>query len=35
MAFRTSEYLQRSELIRYQLDNVIDIPDANQRQEKK
>ena len=34
MSFRTSEYLQRSELVRYQLDNVIDIPNANQQQVK-
>ena len=31
MAFRTSEYLQRNELVRYQLDNVILIP-ANGQQ---
>ena len=34
MAFRTSEYLQRNELVRYQLDNVILIPDAAQHQQK-
>ena len=34
MAFRTSEYLQRNELVRYQLDNVILIPDAAQQQQK-
>ena len=34
MSFRTSEYLQRFELVRYQLDNVIDIPNANQQQVK-
>ena len=34
MAFRTSEYLQRAELVRYQLDNVIKIPDDDQRQVK-
>ena len=34
MAFRTSEYLQRNELIRYQLNNVIQIPDATQHQQK-
>ena len=34
MAFRTSEYLQRNELVRYQLDNVIRIPDAAQHQQK-
>ena len=34
MAFRTSEYLQRNELVRYQLDNVIRIPDAGQHQQK-
>ena len=34
MAFRTSEYLQRYELVRYQLDNVIRIPDNGQHQQK-
>ena len=34
MAFRTSEFLQRNELVRYQLDNVITIPGANQHQQK-
>ena len=34
MAFRTSEYLQRNELVQYQLDNVIQIPDAAQHQQK-
>ena len=34
MAFRTSEYLQRNELIRYQLDEVIRIPDVGQHQQK-
>ena len=34
MAFRTSEYLQRAELFRYQLDNVIKIPEDDQRQVK-
>ena len=34
MAFRTSEYLQRYELVRYQLDDVIRIPDNNQHQQK-
>ena len=32
MAFRTSEYLQRYELVRYQLDNVIRTPDNGQHQ---
>ena len=35
MAFRTSEFLQRNELVRYQLDNVITIPGAAQHQQKK
>ena len=26
MAFRSSEYLQRNELVRYQLDDVIRLP---------
>ena len=34
MAFRTSEYLQRYELVRYQLDDVIRIPANGQRQQK-
>ena len=34
MAFRTSEYLQRNELVRYQLDNVIPIPANGQHQQK-
>ena len=34
MAFRTSEYLQRNELVRYQLDNVILIPANGQNQQK-
>ena len=34
MAFRTSEYLQRYELVRYQLDNVIRIPPNGQNQQK-
>ena len=34
MAFRTSEYLQRYELVRYQLDDVIRMPDAGQHQPK-
>ena len=34
MAFRTSEYLQRNELVRYQLDEVIRIPANGQHQQK-
>ena len=34
MAFRTSEYLQRYELVRYQLDDVIRIPANPQHQQK-
>ena len=34
MAFRTSEYLQRYELVRYQLDDVIRIPAVGQHQQK-
>ena len=34
MAFRTSEYLQRNELVRYQPENVISIPGAAQHQQK-
>ena len=34
MAFRTSEYLQRNELVRFQLDDVIRVPANNQPQEK-
>ena len=34
MAFRTSEYLQRSELVRYQLDDVIRLPGNGQHQQK-
>ena len=34
MAFRTSEHLQRYELVRYQLDDVIRIPENGQHQQK-
>ena len=34
MAFRSSEYLQRNELVRYQLDDVIRLPDNAQHQIK-
>ena len=34
MAFRTSEYLQRNEYVRFQLDDVIRAPGNNQYQEK-
>ena len=34
MAFRTSEFLQRNELVRYQLDNVIRAPANGQHQQK-
>ena len=34
MAFRSSEYLQRNELVRYQLDDVIRLPGNNQHQVK-
>ena len=34
MAFRSSEYLQRNELVRYQLDDVIRAPGNNQHQIK-
>ncbi|XP_068735763.1 uncharacterized protein [Montipora capricornis] len=34
MAFRTSEFLQRNELVRFQLDDVIRAPANNQHQEK-
>ena len=34
MAFRTSEYLQRYELVRFQLEDVIRIPGATQHQQK-
>ena len=34
MTFRTSEYLQRYELVRYQLDDVIRIPANGQHQQK-
>ena len=34
MAFRTSEFLQRNELVRYQLDDVIRMPDNGQHQTK-
>ena len=34
MAFRSSDYLQRNELVRYQLDDVIRLPANNQRQVK-
>ena len=35
MAFRTSEYLQRYEMVRYQLDDVIRAPANDQHQQKK
>lgn len=34
MAFRSSDYLQRNELVRYQLDGVIRAPGNNQHQIK-
>ena len=34
MAFRSSECLQRNELVRYQLDDVIRLPGNNQHQIK-
>ena len=34
MAFRSSEYLQRNELVRYQLDDVIRLPENTQHQVK-
>ena len=34
MSFRTSDYLQRYELIRFQLDDVIKRPDNGQHQQK-
>ena len=34
MAFRSSEYLQRNELVRYQLDDVIRMPINAQHQVK-
>ena len=34
MAFRRSEYLQRNEYVRFQLDDVIRAPGNNQHQEK-
>ena len=34
MAFRSSEYLQRNELVRYQLDDVIRMPANDQHQQK-
>ena len=34
MAFRTSEFLQRNELVRYQLDNVIRAPANGENQQK-
>ena len=34
MAFRSSEYLQRNEYVRFQLDDVKRAPANNQRQEK-
>ena len=34
MAFRSSEYLQRNELVRYQLDDVIRAPANGQNQDK-
>ena len=35
MSFRSSEYLQRYELVRYQLDDVIRIPNAGQQYTKR
>ena len=35
MAFRSSDYLQRNELVRYQLDDVIIEPGNNQPQINK
>ena len=34
MAFRSSEYLQRNKLVRFQLDDVIRAPANNQHQTK-
>ena len=34
MSFRSSEYLQRYELVRYQLDDVIKIPPNGSHQDK-
>ena len=34
MAFRTGEFLQRNELVRFQLDDVIRAPANGQHQEK-
>ena len=34
MAFRSSEYLQRNELVRFQLDDVIRAPANGQHQDK-
>ena len=34
MAFRSSEFLQRNEYVRFQLDDVIRTPGNNQHQEK-
>ena len=34
MAVRSSEYLQRNELVRYQLDDVIRLPGDTQQQLK-
>ena len=34
MAFRSNEYLQRNELVRFQLDDVIRIPANNEHQVK-
>ena len=34
MAFKSSEYLQRNEFVRFQLDDVIRAPANNQHQEK-
>ena len=34
MSFRTSEFLQRNELVRFQLDDVIGAPENNQPQDK-
>jgi len=34
MSFRTSEFLQRNELVRYQLDDVDRLPANNQNQQK-
>ena len=34
MAFRSSDYLQRNELVRYQLDDVIRSPGNDQQQNR-